>query len=357
MTWRTFVVVLCVGLVWGWLVPKAEAADNRIKRSRASHKSLPTGAPDANIGKEGNVAAQELSSRRVQRATPASARGGESRDPKEQDLALVRSSEGLAGEARQTRTDGSGPPAGQGNAVSAVFPRPSGYPGERATAGSGPAQASTTPSLIDRSHIGALLTPEASLKSVGRFPTGPESGFSHLEIEVSHSAHTFRLYGHAFFGGKREVLHECKVGLGGPGFPTPVGVYYVTHIFDEDPWWIPPKDRAWAAGDSPSRRVYGGTMAPLLKKRDVRTKSDPADPEDKISGPVKLEDYGYRFHGTNAPRSIGRNQSHGCVRMLPDDARKVANLIKERVGISQRKQAENGAFVVLSAPVRLNLIK
>ena len=70
-----------------------------------------------------------------------------------------------------------------------------------------------------------------------------------------------------------------------------------------------------------------------------------------------MDDYGYRFHGTNQPRSIGHNQSHGCVRMVPEDARKVASLIKEYVGIADEKANENGKFVVLRAPVRLNLVK
>jgi hypothetical protein len=136
-----------------------------------------------------------------------------------------------------------------------------------------------------------------------------------------------------------------------------VGVYYVTHIYDEDPWWIPPKDRAWAAGQSPSRKVYGGTMAPLLKKRTVKSKNQSPQFYDLIDAKVRVDDYGYRFHGTNQPRSIGRNQSHGCVRMVPTDARKVASLIKEYVGISSEKNDDNGKFVVLRNPVRLNLVK
>ena len=109
-----------------------------------------------------------------------------------------------------------------------------------------------------------------------------------------------------------------------------MGVYYVTHIYDEDPWWIPPKDRAWAAGQSPSRKVYGGTMAPLLKKRPVKPKNQPPQSYDLIDAKVKVDDYGYRFHGTNQPRSIGHNQSHGCVRMVPEDARE-GRVIDQRI--------------------------
>ncbi|MBI4962021.1 MAG: L,D-transpeptidase [Desulfomonile tiedjei] len=200
--------------------------------------------------------------------------------------------------------------------------------------------------------------PDQGLKSALEQPVGPAGTLGYLEIEVSHSQHTFKLIAHRG-DSTQETLHECRVGLGGPGFPTPVGLYYVTHIYDDNPWWIPPKDRAWAAGDSPSKRVYGGTMAPLLKKRPVRVKKQQpsTDLEDMIAGQVQLDDYGYRFHGTNQLRSIGHNQSHGCVRMRPEDAAKVASLIKDYVTWHQRKESDNGSFVVLSAPVRLNLVK
>jgi L,D-transpeptidase catalytic domain len=227
-------------------------------------------------------------------------------------------------------------------------------------ASAGPTRTAKNPSLVDRNRMETLLRPSESHKAVGNFPTGPEGGdIGYIEIEVGHSSHVFRLYASSLFG-KKELLHECRVGLGNPHeFPTPVGVYFVTHIYDDDPWWIPPTNRDWAAGQSPSKKVYGGTMAPLLKKRPVKLKAkkQAPDPEDKISEQVQLNDDGYRFHGTNAPRSIGQNQSHGCVRMLPDDARKVADLIKEHVGIAEERTSENGKYVILKSPVRLNLVK
>jgi len=194
-------------------------------------------------------------------------------------------------------------------------------------------------------------------KSVSSIPTSPGSKYRNMEIEVTHTDHTFKLFG-VDASGKKDLLKECKVGLGNPReFPTPVGVYFVTHIYDKDPLWIPPPNRPWAWGQSPSDRVYGGTMAPLLKKRPLTSRKKGPIAEDYIADEVKLDDYGYRFHGTNAPRSIGHNQSHGCVRMLPKDAREAADLIKEYVGVTDRKESENGTFVVLRAPVRLNLVK
>jgi len=39
----------------------------------------------------------------------------------------------------------------------------------------------------------------------------------------------------------------------------------------------------------------------------------------------------YFIHGTNNPGSIGEAASHGCIRMVPDDARELARRI-ERAG-------------------------
>ena len=224
----------------------------------------------------------------------------------------------------------------------------------------GRARVASSPALMDRGQMESVLGSSGSMASVGNLPNVPdiksvEAKYIFLEIEVSHSMHTFKLQG-VTSSGNKDILKECKIGLGSSEFPTPVGTYFVTHIFDDNPWWIPPKDRAWAAGDSPSKTVYGGTMAPLLKKRPLNRKKL-SDPEDMIEGPMKFDDYGYRFHGTNAPRSIGHNQSHGCVRMLSADARHVASLIKDYVGSADRRESENGTFVILNAPVRLNLIK
>ncbi|MFZ5866343.1 MAG: L,D-transpeptidase [Thermodesulfobacteriota bacterium] len=191
-----------------------------------------------------------------------------------------------------------------------------------------------------------------------RVSQSPKSTYELVEIEVSHSKHWLRVIAHAGEG-RKDVLFETKVGLGSAGFPTPKGEYFVTHIYDDSPWWIPPPNRAWAAGQRPSRAVYGGTMAPLLKKRPERaprTKKPAPASEDFVEGKMRLDDYGYRFHGTNAPRSIGGNQSHGCVRMRPEDARTVAALIKAHIGIAARRNSENGTYVTLLAPVRLTIV-
>ncbi len=231
-----------------------------------------------------------------------------------------------------------------------------------------PPPAFRPPSLVNRKQMQALLMPGDYLRSVGKFPKSREDKFHRLEIEVSYSRFTFKLLGE-LPSGTKNVLYECKVGLGArtSGFDTPRGEYFVTHIYDNRPWWIPPTNRAWAIGQSPSRRVYGGAMAPLLKKRPIRSRKKKSEAsEDKISRQVRLEDYDYRFHGTNSPRSIGDRQSHGCVRMLPKDVKKVVELIKQHVeyvdrlesanGTSVPLESVNGSFVLLKSPIRFNIV-
>ncbi len=221
-----------------------------------------------------------------------------------------------------------------------------------------PTRTAKNPSLVDRERMETLLTPSVPHKLVGNLLTRQDDGrVDYLEIEVSHSAHVFKLYASST-SGKKVLLHECKVGLGSPSeFPTPVGVYYITHIYDDNPRWIPPANQAWAVGQKPNRTMYGGTMVPMLKKRLASAKHQNAGSEDALSVPVKLDDDGYSFHGTDDPRNIGRNLTHGDIVMMSEDARKVANLIKERVGIAERRESEHGTSAVLKAPVRLNLVK
>jgi L,D-transpeptidase catalytic domain len=187
-----------------------------------------------------------------------------------------------------------------------------------------------------------------------------EKSGDYLEIEVSHPNLTLDLYECSPDGQRKPLCQRKHVALGVRGeFPTPPGTYFVTHIYVDKPLWIPPKDRAWAAGESASDRVYGGTMAPLLKKRPLRHSGRAQSPfqEDLVSGPVELDDWGYRFHGTNALRSIGHYASHGCVRMLPKDAAEVAKLIIDHVGVVGEGESENGKFEILRAPVHLNIVK
>lgn len=71
----------------------------------------------------------------------------------------------------------------------------------------------------------------------------------------------------------------------------------------------------------------------------------PAGPQNPL-GPrwigLNLKSYG--IHGTNQPRSIGRNESHGCIRMRNRDVAQLFEMV--RVGDVVELHAERDEFVV-----------
>ena len=99
-----------------------------------------------------------------------------------------------------------------GDVIFSGLPHPAVFPEAAAESATRAPLAFRSPALLERNQLDAILMPGDSLSSVGTFPAGPESGFSHLEIEVSHSLHYLKLIGNRYFG-PRDVIYECKVGL------------------------------------------------------------------------------------------------------------------------------------------------
>ncbi|MFC1835543.1 L,D-transpeptidase [Thermodesulfobacteriota bacterium] len=193
-----------------------------------------------------------------------------------------------------------------------------------------------------------------SFRSVGTLASDPKGLYDSFEIRVN--KRTFVLSLIARRGAAEKILYESKVGLGSPEFPTPTGSFFITKIFDDKPIWIPPPDKLWAWGATPSRSVYGGHMMPLLRKRIVRASTSSEITLDKISPKVRMVDGGgYRIHGTDSPWSVGSNQSHGCVRMRNPTVKKLADALKMYVGTTTRSKSPNGPYVNLARPVRIVL--
>jgi L,D-transpeptidase ErfK/SrfK len=113
-----------------------------------------------------------------------------------------------------------------------------------------------------------------------------------------------RLY---YFPAKGEPL-TFPIGIGREGYETPVGH---TRIASKrvHPVWIP---TASEHEESPSLRdkVGPGPMNPMGEYA------------------LYLAWPGYAIHGTNHPYSIGRRDSHGCVRLYPEDIEKLYRLIE-----------------------------
>jgi lipoprotein-anchoring transpeptidase ErfK/SrfK len=108
-----------------------------------------------------------------------------------------------------------------------------------------------------------------------------------------------------------EITHSWPVAVGTGNHPTPTGVFTVGQKRAR-PVWINPAPNGWGA-DMPAR-IEAGPSNPLgvraLNWYDA-------------SG----QDTAIRFHGTNAVASIGRDASHGCVRMRNADVIELFDLV------------------------------
>ena len=123
-------------------------------------------------------------------------------------------------------------------------------------------------------------------------------------VVISKPSRVLMLY--APIKGRAKVVRHFRVAVGAPSFPTPSGRFTVVDK-QVDPWWYPP-DSDWAEGSEP---VPPGPWNPLgtrwmgLDRQDVG------------------------IHGTPDSGSIGGFASHGCVRMLIDQAETLYALVDE----------------------------
>ncbi|KAB2889882.1 MAG: L,D-transpeptidase family protein [Desulfobulbaceae bacterium] len=114
-----------------------------------------------------------------------------------------------------------------------------------------------------------------------------------------------RLYYFTARNGRSKVL-TFPIGVGGEDYPTPVGTYAIYEKRTHPVWYIPPS----------LQRKYGAkTMPP-----------GPDNPLGDYMMKLGYSDYG--IHGTNVPWSIGRMATHGCIRLYPEDIRRLFPMVK-----------------------------
>ncbi|MCJ7750042.1 MAG: L,D-transpeptidase family protein [Armatimonadetes bacterium] len=106
-----------------------------------------------------------------------------------------------------------------------------------------------------------------------------------------------------YFYTNGRASRRFPVAVGMQGWETPTGDYTIANKA-KNPTWFPPE---WAAEEHP---VPPGPDNPL---------------GDRWMG---LSIKGYGIHATNAPASIGRYSSHGCMRMYPEHAHALFELVK-----------------------------
>lgn len=121
-----------------------------------------------------------------------------------------------------------------------------------------------------------------------------------------------------FFFSAGELNAFYPVGLGRPDWPTPSGSFSIASL-QEDKEWIVPKSI-----QEEMRR----------EGQVVRTKVPPGPDNPLGRHWIGLSLAGYGIHGTIAPPSVYHFQSHGCIRLHPDDIKSLFTTVK--VGMKGR---------------------
>jgi lipoprotein-anchoring transpeptidase ErfK/SrfK len=107
-----------------------------------------------------------------------------------------------------------------------------------------------------------------------------------------------------------EVIETFAVSVGKEKNPTPEGEFKIKKVI-WNPSWKPP-DAKWARG---------------------KTAKPPGHPENPMKR-VKIffKEPDYYIHGTGDEDSLGKAESHGCIRMDPEDVTRLGQLVMEHGG-------------------------
>jgi lipoprotein-anchoring transpeptidase ErfK/SrfK len=107
-----------------------------------------------------------------------------------------------------------------------------------------------------------------------------------------------------------QVVGQYAVAVGNRQYPTPTGQFRIGKVI-WNPAWKPP-DSNWARG------------------KEAKPAGHPDNPMKRVKMFFKEPDY--YIHGTDDEDSLGRAESHGCIRMHVDDATSLAQLVMEQGG-------------------------
>ncbi|MEN6376167.1 MAG: L,D-transpeptidase family protein [Smithella sp.] len=108
----------------------------------------------------------------------------------------------------------------------------------------------------------------------------------------------FRLYYFLGQAGSRFV-ETFPVGIGSEGHETPVGVFKVVEKIANPAWHVPKS---------------------ILQEKPELPSVVPPGPDNPLgTHALRLSNQSILIHGTNRPFAVGRMDSHGCLRLYPED--------------------------------------
>jgi len=146
----------------------------------------------------------------------------------------------------------------------------------------------------------------ATLVSLGVSPAQPQAE----RIVVSKSKGTLRAY-----DGDGKLLVQFPATMGSGHDPLPLGNWKIVGVSRNPDFHFNPK-LFWDVSDSVKERLL---------------KPGPNGPVGVVWLDLSKEHYG--IHGTGEPASIGRSESHGCVRLTNWDAARLAQMVKPGVAV------------------------
>ncbi|GIW45674.1 MAG: hypothetical protein KatS3mg077_2956 [Candidatus Binatia bacterium] len=122
------------------------------------------------------------------------------------------------------------------------------------------------------------------------------------------------------------LLATYPIAAGRPAWETPAGVYRITGRRRDPTWYVPPsiQREMQAAGQRVRSRVPPGPDNPLGKYW------------------IQLSAPGIGLHGTNAPWSVGRYATHGCIRLHNEHVERLFNEVPDGTPVA-----------IVDEPVRL----
>ncbi len=108
------------------------------------------------------------------------------------------------------------------------------------------------------------------------------------------------------------VVRIFETAVGAPKSPSPVGIYQIVNSIADPTWYTK------------------GKIVPPGKSNPLGTRW------------LGLSRKGYGIHGTNRPDSIGRNASHGCIRMRNREIEELFRMVAigDQVELYDQRTAE-----------------
>jgi len=149
--------------------------------------------------------------------------------------------------------------------------------------------------------------------------TSPSLAFAAVEPSVQRRLVLDRRQRHLLVLEGSKERRRFPVGVGRPGWETPVGQFSVIELAVEPTWEHP------ATG----KRITPGPANPLGSRwigfyRDCKGRVGFNGSEHLVvKGCVSVG-----FHGTHQPASVGMAASHGCVRLLDEHVRELFDLVQ-----------------------------